>query len=165
MMGTSQDPAYLMTVTALAPEIASMKNLRTTKMVQDFLFENLRIPMQRGVIIFNSVLEGDFSTNGVTLEDEIARMEADEKRGMSMRSRQSNRNKRGSTLTGSEPMHIENNTSKLTCPRSEEEHRAERLLQPDEEDFEFEKPVRPSSNAGKKLSGKKSFIMSLWKKN
>lgn len=158
MMSTSQDPAYLMTVTALGPEIASMKNLRTTKMVQEFLLDNLQIPINRGVIIFNCIKEEDFSTNGATLEDEIARLEAEEKRGMNTRSRQSTRNKRGSTLTGSaEATHVEKSKADANLPSSSDDF--------GDEEFALDKSVRSASNAGRKLTGKKSFIMSLWKKN
>lgn len=109
--------------------------------------------------MFQSLKEEDLGTNGVTMEDEIARLEADAKRGISMRSRQSTRNKRGSTLPGaSEAMHLENGKREPMQPYSSEDFG-------DDEEYVLEKPIRSASNAGKKLAGKKSFIMSLWKKN
>ena len=157
MIGTSQDPAYFMTVTALTAEIAAMKNVRATKIVQEFLLENLAIPSNRGVIVFSTVKEEDIGTNDSTVSEEIEKLEAEEKRGVSVRSRQSYRTKRGSTAPGtSETMHLENGKAAVSLPTSSEEFG-------EYDDYSLEKPARKLSSAGMRLQGKKSFL-SFWKK-
>lgn len=158
LISGSTEPAYLISLTALPSEIASMKNLRATTMVQEFVAESLKIPANRGVVKFQSVKEDEVGTNGITIRDEIDRIETEERRGFSLRSRQSTRTKRGSTMPSmSEAFgvmeHSRSNTPMLS-------HDSE--LNEDGEDKE--KPTRSVTSAGKMMRGKKS-IMSFWKRN
>lgn len=72
--GSTNDPAYLMTISALPQMIAPIMNLRHTALVQSAMEEILQIPKHRGVIRFESMLEENFATNGATIKDEIEQM-------------------------------------------------------------------------------------------
>ncbi|WEW54637.1 hypothetical protein PRK78_000057 [Emydomyces testavorans] len=73
--GTTAEPAYLMTVTALSHMIAPTMNMRHTALVQSVMKEILNISKDRGVIKFESIAEENFATNGATLRDEIEQMD------------------------------------------------------------------------------------------
>lgn len=158
MMAASTEPAYLVTITALPSEIASIKNLRTVMIVQDFLAEALRIPANRGIIKFHPVQEDELGSNKTTVKDEIEVLQAEDKRSQSVLSRQSNRTKRGSTM----PSMAENFGDM-------EQSRSQTPILPAtnpfecEDEKETEKPQRTFSSAGRIMRGKKS-LMSFWKK-
>ncbi|KAL9116220.1 MAG: hypothetical protein Q9227_000591 [Pyrenula ochraceoflavens] len=67
----NDEPAYLLTVTALSSEITPTKNKRITALTQDFLSEVIGIPSRRGVIRFVPIAEHDLATNGMTTLGEI----------------------------------------------------------------------------------------------
>ncbi|EER26912.1 hypothetical protein D8B26_005527 [Coccidioides posadasii str. Silveira] len=73
--GTTAEPAYLVTVSALSHMIAPTMNLRHTALIQSAIREILDIPQGRGVIKFESMPEENFATNGSTIRDEIEQME------------------------------------------------------------------------------------------
>lgn len=73
--GTTADPAYLMTISALPHMIAPVMNLRHTALIQSVMEEILHIPRSRGVIRFESMPEENFATNGTTIKDEIEQMD------------------------------------------------------------------------------------------
>lgn len=101
MMGASTEPAYLLNITALSTEIAATKNMRSTSLIQNFLAQSLGIPKERGVIKFLSINDQDLATNGMTITQEIEKQEqeyGEEKRVLSLRSRQSNRQSKRSQL-------------------------------------------------------------------
>lgn len=160
MLGASTEPAYVLALTGLENDVSSTKNSRTVTIVQDFLTEALQIPAHRGVVKFRVVPADQIGTNGMTMQDEIRKLEADEKRGLSLRSRQSNRTKRGSTMPSmSEALNGHEDTRSSTP-----------IVQPTNP-FETEdemkdsdlKPTRATSSPGRMMRGKKSF-MNFWKK-
>jgi Macrophage migration inhibitory factor (MIF) len=75
LFGGSSEPAYYLTVTALASEIAPTKNKRSTALIQGFMHETLDIPSRRGIIRFEPVSEENLATNGMTALQEIEQME------------------------------------------------------------------------------------------
>jgi Macrophage migration inhibitory factor (MIF) len=75
IFGGSWEPAYYMTITALASEIAPTKNKRTTALVQGFMHESLDIAPRRGIVRFEPVPEENLATNGMTALQEIEEME------------------------------------------------------------------------------------------
>ena len=75
LFGGSFEPAYYMTIMALASEIAPTKNKRSTALVQAFMHESLEIAPRRGIIRFEPVSEENVATNGMTALQEIEEME------------------------------------------------------------------------------------------
>lgn len=75
LFGGSSEPAYYLTITALASEIAPTKNKRSTALVQGFMQESLDIAPRRGIIRFEPVPEENLATNGMTALQEIEDME------------------------------------------------------------------------------------------
>lgn len=75
MFGGSCDSAYLLSITALASEIAPTKNKRTTALLQEFLQETLGIAAKRGVVKYAAIAEENLATNGVTTLGEIENLE------------------------------------------------------------------------------------------
>ncbi len=74
LFGGSSEPAYYLTITALASEIAPTKNKRSTALVQGFMHESLDIAPRRGIIRFEAVPEENLATNGMTALQEIEEM-------------------------------------------------------------------------------------------
>lgn len=75
LFGGSFEPAYNMTIAALASEIAPTKNKRSTALVQAFMLESLDIAPRRGIIRFEPVAEENLATNGMTALQEIEEIE------------------------------------------------------------------------------------------
>lgn len=73
--GDGPQPAYLVKVTALPNQIAPVTNLRNTVLIQSVLLEILRIPADRGVIVYLPIPEDNFATNGATTMREMARLQ------------------------------------------------------------------------------------------
>ncbi|KAJ5114334.1 Tautomerase [Penicillium alfredii] len=76
--GNNTLPAYLLKIHALPCLIGPMTNLRATSLLQTFLYETLGVAPGQGVVIFNSVVEENLATNGVTARGEISRLERTE---------------------------------------------------------------------------------------
>ncbi|KAL9618240.1 MAG: hypothetical protein Q9160_007010 [Pyrenula sp. 1 TL-2023] len=71
MFGGNDEPAYLLTITALSSEITPIKNKRVTALTQDFLQDTIEIPPSRGIIRFLAVPEESLATCGTTALGEI----------------------------------------------------------------------------------------------
>ncbi|MCJ1408265.1 hypothetical protein MMC19_002339 [Ptychographa xylographoides] len=67
----SFDPAYILTLTALAFQVQPTTNKRNAALVQAFVAKSLNVPASRGVLRFVGVQEADWATNGVTMLGEI----------------------------------------------------------------------------------------------
>lgn len=154
MIGGSIEPVYLLTVTALPSEIASVKNIRATMMIQDFLSDSLKVPASRGVVKFLPIREEDLGANGSTVRGDIDKLEAEEKRIGSLRSRQSNRASKKSALPSMSEDYGDLEQSRSDTP----------MLLPTDSEVGEEKPYGSRSSTGKMMRGRKS-IMSFWKKS
>lgn len=94
LFGGSSEPAYYLTITALASEIAPTKNKLSTALVQDFMHELLDIAPRRGIIRFEPVSEENLATNGMTALqeiEEITRNSSDDGSALGSRSRKCKR--------------------------------------------------------------------------
>lgn len=159
MLGGSTEPAYLLTITALPSEIAPIKNQRTTAILQEYISEALPVPTHRGVVKFCPVKEENLAMNGMTIQQEIEKLEqktTDEKRSLGLKSRQSNRASRKSTILRSEtPITgldmTRSGTPILIIPTK---------TSADEHDLQ----INRAHSTGKMTRGRKS-IMSFWKRN
>jgi len=154
MIGGSIEPVYLLTVTALPSEIASVKNMRATMMIQDFLSDSLKVPASKGVVKFLPIREEDLGANGSTVRGDIDKLEAEEKRIGSLRSRQSNRASKKSALPSMSEDYGDLEQSRSDTP----------MLLPTDSEGGEEKPYGSRSSTGKMMRGRKS-IMSFWKKS
>lgn len=159
MLAGSTESAYLLAITALPSEIVPIKNRRTTAIVQEHLSEVLLIPSNRGVIKFHAIREEEFATNGMTVQQEIEKIEqkaAEEKRGLGLGSRQSNRASKKSTLLRSETPANGLEPSRSNTP----------ILPSSTKLYEHEEDAKPSHiySVGKTAKARKS-IMSFWKRN
>lgn len=101
LFGGSSEPAYYLTITALASEIAPTKNKRSTALVQSFMHDSLDIAPRRGIIRFEPVPDENLATNGMTALQEIeemARNSSEDSRALRAVSRnRSRKNKRAYT--------------------------------------------------------------------
>lgn len=71
MFGGNDEPAYLLTITALSSETTPAKNKRITALTQDFLQDTIEIPPSRGILRFLAVPEESLATCGTTVLGEI----------------------------------------------------------------------------------------------
>ena len=76
LLGGNAEPAYHITISALAKEIAPTKNKRSTALLQAWILESLHIPVERGVIRFEAIAEENLAFNGKTVLQEIEEMES-----------------------------------------------------------------------------------------
>lgn len=137
IMGGSTEPAYLLNITALSTEIAATKNMRSASLIQNFLTQSLGIPKERGVIKFLAINDQDLATNGMTITQEIDKQEqeyGEEKRVLSLRSRQSNRPSKRSQLpttseAAAEAQYSRSDTPILIHGSDEDNSRANALAQ------------------------------------
>lgn len=156
MMGGSTEPAYLLDITALSTEIAPTKNMRSTSLIQNFLAQSLDIPKERGVIKFLPVSDQDLATNGMTITQEIEKQEqesGEDKRVLSLRSRQSNRPSKRSQLPTTSEAAAEAQFSRSDTPI---------LIQ--SEDDNCKVPISPQGiGSSGRIRARKSF-MSIFKR-
>ena len=105
----NDEPAYLLTITALPSEIAPTKNKRATALTQDFLWETIGIPAPRGVIRFVPIAEENLATNGMTALGEIEELlrQSNEENGPFLRTW--SRNKSRKSYRDLKPAFFENN--------------------------------------------------------
>lgn len=99
LLGANEEPAYYLTITALQSEIAATKNKRSTHLISDFMQDTLEIHPKRGVVRFETVVEENLATNGMTALQEIEQLErqsTDEENTFRAFSRQSRRSKKSS---------------------------------------------------------------------
>lgn len=151
--GGSTDPAYLITITALSSEIATVKNIRATMKLQDFFNDTLNVPPSRGIMKFHQIREADLGTDGTTLKGEIERLEAKEKTLGSLRSRQGNKASKKSTLPSMSEMFGDMQPSRSDTP----------ILFPNSMDCEQEEKPHRSEPSTKAIKMRKS-IMTFWRK-
>lgn len=155
MMGGSTEAAYLLNITALSTEVAATKNMRSTTLIQNFLAQSLDIPKDRGIIKFLAINDQDLATNGITITQEIEKYEresGEDKRGLSLRSRQSNRPSKRSQLPTTSEAAREIENSRSDTP----------ILNPPDEEDDAKAPIRESSSGGR-IKARKS-IMSFFKR-
>ncbi|RMZ75638.1 hypothetical protein DV738_g5398, partial [Chaetothyriales sp. CBS 135597] len=114
LISSSTEPAYMVTISALASEIAATKNKRSAHLIQDFMQGAVEISPRRGVVRFEAVPEKNLATNGVTALQEIEELERDSgyqdigilralSRQKSRRSKKSNREFASETDRGKTP--------------------------------------------------------------
>lgn len=148
-------PAYLLTITGLSTEVAAAKNMRATHKTQAFLAKSLDVPQDRGVIKFEPINDQNLATNGKTITQEIERAEqesGEEKRGLSLRSRQSNRpSKRSQLPTTSE------------AAGEMEKSRSDTPILPQRSDGDDAKVSSRETSSGGRVRARKS-IMSFFKR-
>ncbi|KAF4188076.1 hypothetical protein CNMCM7927_002568 [Aspergillus lentulus] len=112
--GNSALPAYLMKVFALPYLIAPITNLRNTILIQAALQDLLHIAPSRGIVLYISISEENFATNGVTMMGEIARLEGhaeDEDSGILRSISRSMRRRMKSNSTTSAPLSVATTSS------------------------------------------------------
>lgn len=154
-MGGTTEPAYLLTITALSTEIAPAKNMRATNRIQTFLATNIGVPQDRGVIKFQTINDQNFATNGMTITQEIEKAEqesGEEKRGLSLRSRQSNRPSKRSQLPTTSEVSGEMEKSRSDTP-----------ILPQKTDEDDSKVSSRENSSGGRVRARKS-IMSFFKR-
>lgn len=157
IMGGSTEPAYLLNIAALSTEIAATKNMRSTSLIQSFLFQSLGIPKERGVIKFLPVNDQDLATNGITVTQEIEKLEqetGEEKRVLSLRSRQSNRPSKRSQLPTTSEAAAETQFSRSDTPI---------LIHGSDEDNSKTNGVTQETSSSGRIRARKSF-MSIFKR-
>lgn len=71
VFGINDEPAYLLTITALSPEITPTKNKRIAALTQEFLEDALEIPSNQGIVRFVGIADGDLAIGGTTTLGEI----------------------------------------------------------------------------------------------
>lgn len=99
LFGGSFEPAYYMTITALASEIAPTKNKQSTALVQAFMHESLDITPRRGIVRFEPVPEENLATNGMTALQEIEEMQrASSEESRALRAISRNRNRKSKRI-------------------------------------------------------------------
>jgi hypothetical protein len=62
LLGENVESDYHITITALSLEVAPTKNKRNTTLLQAYMFENLQIPLDRGVIRLEAIAEANLAT-------------------------------------------------------------------------------------------------------
>lgn len=77
LLRTSFDPAYKISITALASEIATTKNRRAAGLLQDYMAETVRIPASRGALFFYSIEEGNLIASGLSDQGNMGKNELD----------------------------------------------------------------------------------------
>ncbi|KAG2421043.1 hypothetical protein HFD88_000659 [Aspergillus terreus] len=73
--GNPKQPSYLIKVFALPYMIAPITNLRSTVLIQTALQQILRIPPDRGIVLYSPISDENLATSGTTMSSEIARLE------------------------------------------------------------------------------------------
>ncbi|KAL1985825.1 hypothetical protein VTN96DRAFT_7317 [Rasamsonia emersonii] len=73
--GGVPDPAYLITVSALASMFAPLTNVHTTAMLQSEMRDVLAIPDNRGVVRYVPIKEENLATGGTTMKAAIEELE------------------------------------------------------------------------------------------
>ncbi len=71
LFGGSFDPAYTLTITALASQLQPVTNKRNAAIVAKAMEDNLGVGPERGLIKFQAIAEENVATNGKTIAGEI----------------------------------------------------------------------------------------------
>ncbi|KAF1980077.1 Tautomerase/MIF [Bimuria novae-zelandiae CBS 107.79] len=75
LFGGSFEPTYFLTITALPVQVQQTTNKRNAALIQNFMFESLGVPLERGIVKFVSIQEECIATNGTTILGEIENLE------------------------------------------------------------------------------------------
>ncbi|KAF2683861.1 hypothetical protein K458DRAFT_432046 [Lentithecium fluviatile CBS 122367] len=75
LLGGSFEPTYVLTITALPIQLLPTTNKRNAALIQNFMFESIGVPLDRGMIKFIPIQEECIATNGMTILGEIERLE------------------------------------------------------------------------------------------
>lgn len=75
LLGGSFEPTYVLSITALPVQLQPTTNKRNAALIQNFMFESIGVPSDRGVIKFVPIQEECIATNGMTILGEIERLE------------------------------------------------------------------------------------------
>jgi hypothetical protein len=75
LLGGSFEPTYVLTVTALPVQLLPTTNKRNAALIQNFMFESIGVPLDRGIIKFVPIQEECIAINGMTILGEIERLE------------------------------------------------------------------------------------------
>jgi hypothetical protein len=75
LLGGSFEPTYVLTITALPIQLLPTTNKRNATLIQNFMFESIGVPLDRGMIKFVPIQEECIATNGMTVLGEIERLE------------------------------------------------------------------------------------------
>lgn len=75
LLGGSFEPTYVLTITALPIQLLPTTNKRNAALIQNFMFESIGVPLDRGMIKFVPIQEECIATNGMTVLGEIERLE------------------------------------------------------------------------------------------
>lgn len=75
LLGGSFEPTYVLTITALPVQLLPTTNKRNAALIQNFMFESIGVPLDRGMIKFVPIQEECIATNGMTILGEIERLE------------------------------------------------------------------------------------------
>ncbi|KAJ4291913.1 hypothetical protein N0V90_009810 [Kalmusia sp. IMI 367209] len=96
LLGGSFEPTYILTITALPVQVQQTTNKRNAALIQNFMFESLGVPLERGIVKFIPIPEDCIATNGMTVLGEIERLERQQaeenggpKRGLTKSSKRS----------------------------------------------------------------------------
>jgi len=106
LLGGSFEPTYILTITALPVQLLPTTNKRNAALIQNFMFESIGVPLDRGMIKFVPIQEECLATNGMTILGEIERLEQQQAeatgglaRGLAKGSRKSTVTKAKSSFT------------------------------------------------------------------
>ncbi|KAL1598877.1 hypothetical protein SLS60_008020 [Paraconiothyrium brasiliense] len=75
LLAGSFEPTYLMTITALPVQLQQTTNKRNAALIQNFMFESLGVPLDRGIVRFVPIQDDCIATNGTTILGEIENLE------------------------------------------------------------------------------------------
>lgn len=75
LLGGSFEPTYILTITALPVQVQPTTNKRNAALIQNFMFESLGVPLERGIVKFVPIQEECMATNGTTILGEIENMQ------------------------------------------------------------------------------------------
>lgn len=75
LLGGSFEPTYVLTITALPAHVQPTTNKRNAALIQNFMFESLGVPLERGIVKFVAIQEECIAINGTTILGEIESMQ------------------------------------------------------------------------------------------
>ncbi|KAF2641890.1 hypothetical protein P280DRAFT_468378 [Massarina eburnea CBS 473.64] len=75
LLAGSFEPCYVLSITALPIQLQPTTNKRNAALIQNFMFESIGVPSDRGIVKFMPIEAECIATNGATIQGEIDRME------------------------------------------------------------------------------------------
>ncbi|KAH6681796.1 Tautomerase/MIF superfamily [Halenospora varia] len=126
LFGGSFDPAYTMTITALASQLQPVTNKRNASLLAKAMEEGLGVGPDRGLIKFVAIAEENLATNGRTLAGDIEELEKENgednsnlKRNLSRANKNKKRQSMKSLRNLKSSSHLPTHDEQLTPPLSE----------------------------------------------